>query len=481
MALQTRLASGIGPEDDALLRAALQHGVWTDPPLVGVASARFDDDALTVLREWAESFAREVVTAQWRLPDLSGVPVSEGLLRVALHELGNGTALVVQSKGYGNLDVSVGSAHEAVRRIAAFAAERGAGALVRLYYLHATFLNYRALRYYGEIRGDDFVFGRLHRPWCDWRLTEELRAGLALGEIEPMPGEGGGLRLTERGLAATVALEEAFRSAGVQHARDLMREGSARNLATDARRGLYRTMPALAERARALQGYIEQLQPIRRAVEVGSVSGMLAVWASEGRLGDAEAICCGSSQGRLLQVQHDFGGRIAIMHCLSDGSLPFADGSVDLAVLPATPVRQWMAGLLQEFSRILRPGGRAVLLTSRGWQDAFPREVRQAMPSVGLEFLARTDAVYAAQAASDAGFEVLRGEEESVDGEVTTGEALYALLGETGVLTELHRWMPIAEAERREDELFDACAAALRAVHGRWRFAVSEETVLARR
>ncbi|MDA8347015.1 MAG: hypothetical protein M0Z66_16350 [Thermaerobacter sp.] len=472
------LASDV-PSTVALLQAAAAQGIWSDPPLTGIMTARFEEAAMEILGEGEAELFRQLGGAQRR--SVGGIPASDGLRRIALHELCIGTALVAQSRASGNLDVSEESARIAVEQILGFADQTGAQALVHVYWLHATSLNYRALRYYGEMRIEDFTSGRLHRPWCDWLLTEELRAGLALEEIEPVSGRPGAVRLTERGLAVTSALEEDFQAARVQRARRILREGSVRNLATGARLGLRRTFPGIVDYSEELGSVLAGLLPMRRAIEVGSVSGVLAGWAVDGRLGDAEAICCGSSQGRLLQVLHDYGGRVQIAQYLADGSLPFADGSADLAVLPATPLRIWLPSVLGEVRRVLGLGGHVMLLTSTGWLDALPLAVRRALPQFAVDFLSRTDAVRPAAAARDAGYEVLLAKSVPLQGEVTSGEGLYALLGETGLLAEIERTLPIAEAERCEDEAFDACAAALRAAHGRLRFELRRETVVARR
>ncbi len=472
-------AQGMG--DGELLGAALALDIWTDPPLAGIATARFEDAAHELLQELEEDLARRILAVQGHGEGPPGDPISDRMVRAALHELAVGTALVAQSRSGGNLDVDADAVRVAGTSLAALLEARGPAALPRVYLLHATALNYRSLRYYGEMRRSDFAHGTLHRPWCDFDLAEELERGISRGEVEAAAENSELVRLTRLGLEVTSRLEEEFRRVGVLRARDLLRQGSLRDLATGARSMLRRTMPQLVHSPQELAEYLRRVAPVPRIVEVSSIAGTLVDWARDGLLGDAEAICCGSSRARLLQIVHESSGRVKAVRCGLDGRLPFEDGSVDFALLPATPLRQWMRGLLMELRRILGPGGYLLVSCSTGWGQVFPKEVRDALPPLAQDFLRRTDSVRPKDALEASGFAVEASAQKTLEGVVGSAQELADLLGETGVLAEIHANMPIAAAERSEDWVLDACAAAVRAAHGRLPFSLMSETVFGRR
>jgi SAM-dependent methyltransferase len=69
----------------------------------------------------------------------------------------------------------------AIARVRRFVAARGFGALVRVYGVVTFAENHTAVRHYGAIAEEDFVRGKLHRPWVGYALNDELLGGIAAG------------------------------------------------------------------------------------------------------------------------------------------------------------------------------------------------------------------------------------------------------------------------------------------------------------
>ncbi len=161
------------------LRAFLTHGLIVDPYLAGLDQEFFEYDSQDVLAQEADQLA----LTHWREPlrtqVLGASPAPLRIGRSAAHEILISTAATIAHEWRGRVRVTIDVAAEAIQRVRRFIATRGFGALV-LVYASITFTeNHSAVRHYGAIAEEDFVRGKLHRPWVRYPLDDELLAGLA--------------------------------------------------------------------------------------------------------------------------------------------------------------------------------------------------------------------------------------------------------------------------------------------------------------
>lgn len=163
------------------LQSCLDHGLVLDPWLAGLSGEYFEDRAQELLQEAAAQFAAE----RWREPAitevLGDIPAASRLGRTACQELLISSAAALAHDRLGRIRVGPEIAEETALRARRFVAQSGIGALVRVYVVIAFLENHGAVRHYGNISEEDFVYGRLHRPWVQYELDDELLVGLLTG------------------------------------------------------------------------------------------------------------------------------------------------------------------------------------------------------------------------------------------------------------------------------------------------------------
>ncbi len=174
-----RFPFSTGLVDD--LRSCLDYGLALDPWLAGLKREYFEDDSQEALQHAAAQLAVE----RWREPPITEVlgdlPAAARLGRTACQEMLISSAAAIAHDRLGDIHVGPVIAHAAISRLRRFVADRGIGALVRVYAVVTYVENHGAVRHYGRVSEDDFVHGRLHRPWVEYELDDELLAGLLAG------------------------------------------------------------------------------------------------------------------------------------------------------------------------------------------------------------------------------------------------------------------------------------------------------------
>lgn len=352
-------------EDD--FRAFLAHGLAVDPWLAGLAKEHFAFDSQTMLAQEAAQLDVELWREPLRTQTLDAYPVPIRMGRTAAHETLVSTAATIAHERRGRIHVTPDVATEAIRQVGRFVADRGFGALVRVYSAVTFVENHGAVRHYGAIAEEDFVRGNLHRPWVGYALDDELLAGIACGLLALEVREGRRVvTQTATGETHYQNLRRVLAAAGFLDRRLELIALSQFNLFEGWDRQVAQMAPeALAGRQAftAFAGLSAGMKVLEAGCGMASQTFEGGLWAAVGPAGSIAGI--DPAPGMLERAQakareHD--ARNVSFRCTRAEDLSmFKDGAFDAAVGVSFLHLADIPRALAELRRVTRPGGRIAI------------------------------------------------------------------------------------------------------------------------
>lgn len=201
------------PGVSQFIRRALDAGVVMDTWMNGQEEEQVSEEALCLLIQEDDRLTQQAIATQALFPAHAMPP---DYVRAAYHELLFSTALYDAQRTKGRRHVEPANVSEAARRVWALA-ERPGGLtdLGRFFLMVSSHEDLNAIAYYGRMSVDDFLQGRLHRPWSNTVLTAQLTLYHRLGFVErAYAGAGDMLSLTQTGREALAHIHARLEEAG---------------------------------------------------------------------------------------------------------------------------------------------------------------------------------------------------------------------------------------------------------------------------
>lgn len=202
------------PETIATIRRALDHGVVLDTWMNGEEQEKVSDGALDLLATEQTRLTDEAMRTHAIFPRYE---MSEQYVNSVFHETLFSTALYVAQKKKGQRRVGLPEAREAVERLNTFIHEEPEDLTTvgGLFFVISTYEDLNAISFYGRMLREDFLMGRLHRPWSNLVLSAQIDAHERMGLVECMfTGEGDMLFLTDLGREVLDRLRDILEEAG---------------------------------------------------------------------------------------------------------------------------------------------------------------------------------------------------------------------------------------------------------------------------
>lgn len=196
------------------IRRALALDLVLDTWLNGEREESFTEEAQEIILRAADDLTRQAVETGAVFP---GNAMPEGYVRLVFQELLSSTALYQAQKYKGVREVDpMEAAHaEAIVREFVVTEEAGLTGAACMYFAISAHEDLNAIHYYHRMRREDFLLGRLHRPWSDMMLTNQLDVYLRAGVIKGVfTSDGDMLQLTDRGEETLRHLRQLLLEAG---------------------------------------------------------------------------------------------------------------------------------------------------------------------------------------------------------------------------------------------------------------------------
>ncbi len=202
------------PEVIEVVKRALNQGVVLDTWMNGEVEEQISEDAEAALLEAIERLTSEALRINAIFPNN---PLPTQYLRCAFHEILFSTALYAAQKKMGRRDVNLRQVEEAVDCLSRFIASepRKLTAVGEFFFVVSAHEDLNAIAYYGRMNREDFLLGRLHRPWSNIVLNPSLLLYQQLGLVRNrLCGDGEMLSLTPDGLNVFARLRSILTDAG---------------------------------------------------------------------------------------------------------------------------------------------------------------------------------------------------------------------------------------------------------------------------
>lgn len=348
------------PDTAEMIRKALAQGVVLDTWMNGEEHERFSDAAMSLLTGEAARLTAQAVEVQAIFPHYH---MPEDYVTSVFHEILFSTALYAAQKRKGQRRVGLPEAREAVGRLRDFIAEEPEDlmAVGGFFFAISTYEDLNAISFYGRMSREDFLHGRLHRPWSNLVLTAQLAAHERMGLVECVfTGQGDMLFLTELGRDVLERLRSTLDEAGEFDWRaDNQRWAIFGEMDYDL--VFSRVLPDFSQVTR---DYLETLglQPGMRVLEVGCGTGRatvdLGLHEMVGPTGEVVALDPSAVLLKRLEAKCAERGieNVRVVQGVAE-ELPFPDGSFDAAIsvmaLHFTDAYRSVA----EMARVTKTGG----------------------------------------------------------------------------------------------------------------------------
>lgn len=346
------------PEAEKSVRLFLKYGLVSDP---WQAASRGQPTLDPSLEATLSSAVAEISKEPIDRLVLGSWPITQAQVETGIREVLLSSASFDAYLATGRASLTAASLNEAVRRVRLLVRDGGLGRLMVGYGYTALVENLMAVRHYRTMREEDFVSGRLHRPWVTRTLEYELAAGMALGHYELIPGpEGRLVKLTRRGAQLWRDAQELWRVTGyadTRHRLSMMAEFA--NLA-DLDELTNLILPDFMDLRRTFVEYC-RIPSGTRLLEVGSGSGMLTFDSGLYETLMPSSLTCLDPSPVLtgLAVKKAERARaqdVRFVRGVAE-SLPFPAESFDHALAFAVMQYTDRGQALPELYRVLRPGG----------------------------------------------------------------------------------------------------------------------------
>ncbi len=348
------------PETVEMIKRALAQGVVLDTWMNGEEEERVGEEAETILAGAAGELTRQAVLTGAVLPSHR---MPEGYVRSAFTELLSSMALYVAQQRKGRREVGADEAEEAVARLRSFVgSETEELAASGVFFITiSSYEDLNAISYYGRMNKENFLLGRLHRPWSNLVLSAHLDMYRRMGLVDQIyAGEGDMLTLTERGEDALAGLRRILQESGEMRWRS---ENQRWVIFSEMDFDLVfrRVFPDLD---RVTVGYLQNLglRAGMKVLEVGAGTGRatldLGLRDLVGPSGEVVAVDPATALLRKLEAKCRERGIANVRALQGVGEeLPFPDATFDAALavysLHFTDARRVVA----EMARVVKPGG----------------------------------------------------------------------------------------------------------------------------
>lgn len=385
-----RVVSGrmTDPETVAMIKRALAQGVVLDTWMNGEDEERFSDEAeialVAAIKRWtSEALRTKAVFPNYFMP--------EQYVRCVFHEILFSTALYAAQTKRGYRAVTIYDVKEAIHRLSRFIASEPEGltAVGGLFSTISMHEDLNAIAYYGRMQKEDFLFGRLHRPWSNLVLAPSLDAYQQMDLIRSHYGSGGNmLSLTVNGLTVLARLREILSDAGELR----WRSDNQRWVIfaeTDYDRVYGSVFPDVSNKTREYIGCLG-LKEGMRVLEIGAGTGRVTVdlglCDKVGPNGSITAIDPVATLLRRLAAKCDERGirNVHEVQCVAE-NLPFVDDSFDAAIAVFSLHFTDAPTAVAEMVRVTKPGGFVSVLSPP------PEADLRAIPMVAMWFRPLTD------------------------------------------------------------------------------------------
>ncbi len=354
-------------------RLLLGQAVFFDPWLGALTERDLDPRAEFALEEHVAAFLAQYWTAQEKARSLGALPVYgqvvHDVLRIAalstscLRGVYEGLPRVPDEDGVHRLFVE----------LAEFADLHGLGPFVRAAIAVLAYEDLLAIEYFGGVREDDFLTGRLHRPWVEKPLDDELSVMLAVGTCEVVLREDVRfIHVTDYGRERLATLSRSLKETGY-----LNRRVQALYIAHFDEQGadydhiFDRLVPSLPEVRRQFLDFC-RVERDSRVLEIGSGTGLFTVESGlAAEVGESGIVYALDPSLEMTLVAkrrvREHGLRNVRFLFGRAEQVPFEDGSFDAVVgclsLHFTDAQQ----ALSEAYRLLVPGGSVSMFWSLPW------------------------------------------------------------------------------------------------------------------
>ncbi len=355
------------------LRLLLEHAIFFDPWLGAIAERDLDPRAEFALEEHVSAFMSQYWTAQEKARSLGAMPIYGDIVHEVLRTAALSTAcLRGVYEGLPRVPEEDG-VHRLFVELAQFADAHGVGPFVRAALAVLAYEDLLAVDYFRGVREDDFLTGRLHRPWVEKPLDNELSIMLALGTCEiVLREEMRFVQITQHGKDRLGDLSRALQAAGY-----LSRRVQALYIAHFDEQGadydhiFDRLVPSVPDTRRQFLEF-SAIEPGSRVLEIGSGTGLFTVESGlSAQVGDAGVVYALDPSPEMTLVAkrrvRDCGVRNVRFLFGRAEQVPFEDGSFD-AVVGSLSLHFTDAKLaLSEAHRVLVPGGQVSMFWSLPW------------------------------------------------------------------------------------------------------------------
>ena len=339
----------------------LNRGLVISPWLAGIDTrGRVDEAAFFLLDEGAQEFINTAWTDELQTLAFGAMPVSSRMPRTAFYEIAASTAVWLAHEETGQPDVSRELTEQAMAMVRQFCSDYDPATLVQLYRVATQYENMQAISYYEEMSERNFTLGRLHRPWVEYSLSDELLLGVARGNYVIRAGEEQRLvSLTIQGQETFRRTEEWLEATGYLARRVRQLHLSRFNLLPNFHELAAVVMPDWVGHRQNFTQWLD-LQPGMTVLELGCGDG---VFTFEGGLAKAigpsgRVVATDASRGMLNQAmkRNQECEWVTFQQARAE-QLPFGDGAFDAVVGVSFLHFTQLEHALSEMRRMVKPGG----------------------------------------------------------------------------------------------------------------------------
>ena len=361
------------PDVTADLRLLLEQSIFFDPWLGAITERDLDPRTEFSLEEHVSAFLAQYWTAQEKARGLGTLPMYDQLVHEALRTAALSTScLQGVYEGVPRVPDEDG-VHRLFVNFARLADAYGVGPFVRAALAVLAYEDLTAIDYFGGIREDDFLAGRLHRPWVEKPLDFELSVMLSLGTCElVLRDETRFIQVTELGRQRLKQISQALQTAGY-----LSRRVQALSIAHFDEQGadydhiFDKLVPEVPLYRKKFLEFC-RVEPGSRVLEIGSGTGLFTIDSGlAAQVGDSGIVYALDPSPEMTLVAkrrvRENGVRNVRFLFGRAEQVPFEDASFDAVVgclsLHFTDAPQ----ALQEAYRLLVPGGSVSMFWSLPW------------------------------------------------------------------------------------------------------------------
>jgi len=347
---------------DLTLSEFVRRGLSVSPWLITQdATARFGLDVYHWLDTSARELAAKLVDQRELVHLLGNEHFADRVPRIAIYEIAASTSVALAFEQLGVPDVRMEHAQAAMEKLLKFCSDFGFWRLIELYCVVTSYENQQAVAFYGSMPERDFVSGRLHRPWVDYSLADELAIAVDHGIYALRASDSGNeVVLTETGHRRLEETRLALLRAGYHEHRVKQLQLAQLSAFSDYAQSAAETWANMAELRQDLIRF-SGIGSGMHVLELGCGDGALTFDAglAERVLPHGRVTAIDPARGMLNRAtirQQQVGVSWVDFVLAHAERLPFADHSFDAAIGSAFLHFVKLDEALAEIRRVLKPG-----------------------------------------------------------------------------------------------------------------------------